>query len=89
MYLCVYVSLRASDSEAVTVTVGRQQDKEEDTVTAVPVGQIPAAQQLHQHVPGHGTKVRGFKGQRGHTRQRGGIAEGLASQLHETTRKAQ
>lgn len=35
-----------SDGKAVTVTVGGQQDEEEDTVTAVAVGQIPAAQQL-------------------------------------------
>lgn len=32
-----------SDSKAVTVTVGGQQDKEEDTVATVSVGQIPAA----------------------------------------------
>lgn len=50
-----------SDSKAVTVTVGRQQDKEEDTVAAVSIGQIPAAQQLHEHVPGRGAKVRGSK----------------------------
>lgn len=50
-----------SDSKAVTLTVGRQQDKEEDTVAAVPVGQIPAAQQLHANIPGHSAKVRGLK----------------------------
>lgn len=37
------------ESKAVTVAVGGQKDKEEDTVTAVPVGQIPAAQQLQGH----------------------------------------
>lgn len=53
--------LTVSESKAVTVTVGRQQDKEEDTVAAMPIGQVPAAQQLHEHIPGHGAKVRGLK----------------------------
>lgn len=51
-----------SDSKAVTVTVGGQQDKEEDAVAAVPIGQIPAAQQLLEHVPGFTErKVTGVK----------------------------
>lgn len=40
------------------MTVGGQQDKEEDTVAAVPIGQIPAAQQLRERIPGHGAKLR-------------------------------
>lgn len=60
-----------SNGKAVTVTVGRQEDKEEDTVAAVAVGQIPAAQQLLQHNAGW------CKGQRGHTREREGITDGL------------
>ena len=65
------------------MTVGGQQDKEEDTVTAVAVGQIPAAQQLQEHT---GSRPRGerFKGQRGHNRQREAITYALESQLHET-----
>lgn len=43
------------------MTIGGQQDKEEDTVAAVTIGQIPAAQQLHGHIPGHGAKVRGLR----------------------------
>ena len=39
------------------MTVGREQHKEEDTVTAVAVGQVPAAQQLQTRPGGHGAKV--------------------------------
>ncbi len=50
-----------SNSKTITVTVGREQDKQENTVAAVPIGQIPAAQQLHEHVPGHSANERGSK----------------------------
>lgn len=50
-----------SDSEAVTTTVGRQQDQEENAVAAPTVGQIPAAEHLRHHVPGRGAKVKGLK----------------------------
>lgn len=77
-----------SDSKAVTVTVGGQQDKEEDAVAAVPIGQIPAAQQLRGRVPGFtGREVTGVKVKGGHTGEREAITDGLESQIHETTRE--
>lgn len=39
-----------SDSKTVTMAVGGQEDKEEGTVKAALAGQIPAAQQLQEHV---------------------------------------
>jgi len=63
-----------SDSKAVTVTIGGQQDNKEDTVTAVSVGQVPAAQQLHGHMWVTVKKKERFKDQRD-TRE--GISEDL------------
>lgn len=45
-YTSVLEAPDVSNSKAVTVTVGRQENKEENTITAVSIGQIPAAQQL-------------------------------------------
>lgn len=72
--------LLVSDSKAVTVTVGRQQDKEEDTVTAVPVGQVPAAQQLWGTCPPGSQRCKGERYERSEVRgkkEREGITDGL------------
>lgn len=78
-----------SDSKAVTVTVGGQQDKEEDAVAAVPIGQIPAAQQLRGRVPGFtGREVTGVKVKGGHTGEREAITDGLESQIQDDERSS-